>query len=110
VASSGSNTLVAAVLTDWRTAPISAKMRGTLGFLEKLTTAPAEVGPADLEPARAAGVSDQAMEEALYVCFLFSVMDRLADALDFEIHSAAEFQMGGRMLATRGYGGLSLPG
>ena len=110
MASSGSDKLVVAVLADWRMAPISEKMRHTLGFLEKLTTAPTEVGPADVEPARLAGVSDQALEEAIYVCFLFSVMDRLADALDFEIHSAEGFQIGGRVLASRGYGGLSLPG
>ena len=89
MASSGSDKLVVAVLADWRMAPISEKMRSTLSFLEKLTTAPAEVGPADLEPARSAGVSDQAIEEALYVCFLFSVMDRLADALDFDLDGVA---------------------
>ena len=55
---------VAAVLNDWRTAPIDAKLRAMLGFLEKLTLTPAEVGPADVAPLRAAGLSDAAIEDA----------------------------------------------
>ena len=45
----GNDKLVDAVLTDWRTAPIDARLRATLGFLEKLTLAPTEVRPADLD-------------------------------------------------------------
>jgi alkylhydroperoxidase family enzyme len=106
----GNDKLVAAVLENWRTAPVSEKMRSTLGFLEKLTTAPATVGPDDLEPMRIAGVNDTAIEEAIYVCFLFSVMDRLADAFDFDMHSAPDFVKGGRALFALGYGQLSIPG
>jgi alkylhydroperoxidase family enzyme len=102
--------LIAAVLENWRTAPVSEKMRSTLGFLEKLTTSPGDVTPADLEPMRSAGVSDRAIEEAVYVCFLFSMMDRLADAFGFDMHSAEDFQKGGRVLYTLGYGALSIPG
>ena len=102
--------LVAAVLEDWRTAPVGDKMRSMLGFLEKLTMDPSAVDEADLVPLRSAGVSDLAIEEAIYVCFLFSVMDRLADAFDFELHSAQDFKKGGQMLYAIGYGGLSIPG
>ena len=59
---------------------------------------------------RSAGVSDKAIEEAIYVCFLFSVMDRLADAFGFDLHSAQDFARGGRVLYTFGYGALSIPG
>jgi alkylhydroperoxidase family enzyme len=110
VAGSGDDKLVAAVLENWRTAPVSEARRSTLGFLEKLTTDPGAVGPPDLEPLRAAGVSDKAIEEAIYVCFLFSVMDRLADAFDFELHSAGDFKKGGQVLYTLGYSRLSIPG
>ena len=54
---------MAAVLADWRTAPLDPKLRATLGFLEKLTLAPADVRPADLAPLRAAGVSDDGIED-----------------------------------------------
>ena len=103
-------TVVAAVLEDWRTAPVNARVRAVLAFLEKLTTAPAGLSHADIEAMRAAGVNDKAVEEAVYVCFLFSVMDRLADAFGFDMHSPEEFTRGGRALYAKGYGRLSLPG
>ena len=73
------------VLDDWRTAPVDERLRATLGFLEKLTLSPGEVGPEDVAPLRAAGVRDEAIEDAILVCTLFNVMDRIADALDFEV-------------------------
>lgn len=60
-------------------------MRETLRFLRKLTQEPEAAGPADVEAARAAGVSDDALEEAVHVCALFNVIDRIADALGFEL-------------------------
>jgi alkylhydroperoxidase family enzyme len=101
---------VAAVLEDWRTAPVNERVRATLGFLEKLTLSPAEVRSDDIAPLRSAGVSDRAIEEALYVCFLFNVMDRLADAFDFELPSARGVQKTARMLYKVGYWQASIPG
>ncbi len=106
----GDENLVAAVLENWRTAPVSEKVRQTLGFLEKLTMAPAEVSPEDIAAMRSVGVSDRAIEEAVYVCFLFNVMDRLADAFDFKLPSAQGFQRNGRVLYTLGYRLASIPG
>ena len=109
MAGSTSDALVTAVLDNWRTAPVSDKVRAVLAFLEKLTTRPTDLGPADIESMRSVSVSDKAIEEAIYVCFLFSVMDRLADAFGFDMHSPEEFKRGGRVLYTRGYGKLSIP-
>jgi len=72
-------------LDNWRTAPIEPKLREMLGFLEKLTLSPNDVQPGDVEPLRAAGVSDRAILDAIYVCFLFNLMDRVADALGFDV-------------------------
>ena len=102
--------LVAAVLEDWRTAPVDEKLRVTLGFLEKVTLLPEEVSSEDITPLRSAGVSDRAIEEALYVSFLFNVMDRLADAFDFHLPTKQGFQRNGRILYTLGYGVASIPG
>jgi hypothetical protein len=41
---------------------------------------PEAVGPADADVARAAGVSTEALRDALYVCAYFNLIDRLADA------------------------------
>ena len=92
-----------AVLADWRTAPVDAKVRATLGFLEKLTLAPAELRPADVEPLRAAGVSDAAIEDAIHVCVLFNIYDRLADALTFHLPGPDGYAASGRSLMQRGY-------
>jgi len=98
-----SDALVSAVLDDWRTAPISEQLRVTLGFLERLTLSPAEVRPADVAPLRAAGVSDRAIEDAIQVCALFNLIDRVADALDFEVPSPESFAQSAEMLLKRGY-------
>ena len=92
------------------TAPIDGRLRGTLGFLEKLTLTPEEVTPADAHAARAAGVSQRALEEAIYVCFLFCIIDRLADAFDFELSGARQLRWVQRILLRLGYGAGSLPG
>lgn len=103
-------TLVQAVLKDWRTAPVNERVRAMLGFLEKVTRTPAEVGPKDILPLRAAGLNDQAIQEALYVCVLFNMIDRWADAFEFHVPSAEGFKKGGQTLFKRGYGISSISG
>ena len=95
--------LVKAVLDDWRTAPIDAKLRATLGFLEKLTLHPDAVTPDDIVPLRREGVSDAAIEEAIHVCVLFNIYDRLADSFNFHIPDQEGFDASGRSLLSRGY-------
>ena len=83
--------MVMKVLDDWRSAPIDERLRATLGFLEKLTLYPVDVGKADVEPLRSAGVSDEAIEDALFVGALFNIVDRIADALDFDVRERGRF-------------------
>ena len=97
-----------AVVDDWRTAPVSEKVRSVLGFLEKLTLMPETVGPADIEPMRQAGVTDQEIEDAIAICFLFNVITRLADAFAFEL-VPERVNLSGKMLYQRGYGVSSIP-
>ena len=94
---------VRAVIADWRTAPLDAKLRATLGFLEKLTLRPNEVRPADIAPMRAAGLSDEAIEDAITVCALFNIYDRMADALGWWLPDADGYAASGRNLMKRGY-------
>jgi alkylhydroperoxidase family enzyme len=91
------------VLQDWRTAPIDAKLRAMLGFLEQLTLHPEAVRPADILPLRAAGISDVGIEDAIQVCTLFNVYDRLADALGWYLPDQAGYAASGRNLMKRGY-------
>ena len=99
-----------AVLADWRNAPIDERLRATLQFLEKLTLTPDAIGAADVKTARAAGVSDGALRQAVYVCFIFSTMDRLADTLGFELPEARTLKRYALIANTVEYRMLSLPG
>ena len=74
-----------AALEDWRTAPFDERVRETLGLLERLTLEPDEVGPEDVRRVRAAGVSDEALADTIHVCALFNTIDRIADALGFDV-------------------------
>lgn len=74
-----------------------------MGLLEKLTLTPGDVGPDDVSPLRAAGVSDEAIEDALAVCMLFHIIDRLADALGFAVLSAEGFAQRAAFLLEYGY-------
>jgi len=60
-------------------------VRAALRFLDILTLRPDDLGPADLDEARAAGLDDAAIRDAALVCALFSTITRLADTLDFAI-------------------------
>jgi len=68
-----------------------------------VTLAPGTVGPDDIALLRAAGVSEQAIEDALYVCAYFNIIDRMADALDFDVPSAEAFSRRADMLLEHGY-------
>jgi alkylhydroperoxidase family enzyme len=74
-----------AVERDWRTAPVSDPLRATLGFLERLTLRPDELTPADAEAVLAAGVSREALVDAVHVAALFNMIVRLADSLGWDV-------------------------
>jgi hypothetical protein len=73
------------------------------GFLEKVTLTPDAVTPVDVENVRAAGVSDQAISDAMYVCFSFSLIDRLADAFGWHVQTEEQFGKDAKFLLKSGY-------
>jgi len=91
------------VQQDWRTAPISLELRATLEFLEKLTLDPAGVGREDAAAVRAAGVSEDALVDAIHVCALFSMIVRLADSLGWDVPSFDEFSARADAMLASGY-------
>ncbi|HYO15322.1 MAG TPA: peroxidase [Thermoanaerobaculia bacterium] len=95
--------MVEAVLEDYRTAPIPERLRAMLGFLEKLTLRPAEVGPDDIAPLRAAGLTDEEIEDAIHVCANFNLINRVADALGFDLPTRTVYAGSARMLLKSGY-------
>jgi hypothetical protein len=50
-----------------------------------------------------AGFSTEALMDAIAVCALFSITTRYADALDFAVPTASDFDRAASMLLKRGY-------
>ena len=88
---------------DWRTAPVDERLRATLGFLEKITLRPHELGPADADAARAAGASDEALVDAIHVAALFNMIDRLAESLGWDVPSFEDFSARAEAMLASGY-------
>jgi alkylhydroperoxidase family enzyme len=82
---------------------VSEQLRATLGFIEKLTLRPSEVTREDANGVRAAGVSDDALIDAIHVCALFSMIVRLADSLGWDVPSFEEFSARADQMLATGY-------
>ena len=94
--------LVDAVHADYRSAPIDERLRCALGALELLAKRPWEVCPQTLEPMRAAGLDDEAIEDVGAVGSLFAMFTRVADAFDFAAPTPFETKVM-RLLLKGGY-------
>jgi uncharacterized peroxidase-related enzyme len=90
-------------LADYRSSLITANLKATLAFLEKMTKTPKSLGPADARAVLDAGVSRAAFEDAIAVATLFAIITRYANALAFAIPTEAEFDKAAGMLLKRGY-------
>ncbi len=89
----------------WRTDLLREEVRVAFGFLEKLNARPEEIGPDDIQALRDAGLSDEAIRDAIYVCASFNVIDRLADAFGFDVPSYEKGHKAARFLLKIGYRG-----
>ena len=79
------------------------KVRAMLPFLERLTPAPAEVSARDLMAAREAGVGDDAIRDAIYICAVFCIFNRLTESFGAEVVPAEELPKLAKMLLNKGY-------
>lgn len=90
---------------DWKTDALRKEVQAILPFLDKLTLQPDEIGAADVQALREAGLSDDAIRDAIYVCAAFNVIDRVADAFGFEVPPPHHLRAASRFLLEKGYGG-----
>jgi alkylhydroperoxidase family enzyme len=74
-----------------------------LAFLEKLTLRPDEVDAADAEAVRVAGVSEQALRDAITVCALFNMIVRLADSLGWDLPAPERLRVRAPAMLEGGY-------
>lgn len=75
--------IVEAVMTDWKSAPVSGRIRAALQLLEALTVRPQEVDRGLVMELESAGLNPSEIEEVASVAFHFNLMNRAADAFDF---------------------------
>ncbi len=83
------------------------ELAAAVELVEKLATDPDAVTPADVDAVRRLGVPDDAIEDALHVCFLFSSVNRMADAFGWSWDSDEHVRVAARVIHRVGY---KLPG
>jgi alkylhydroperoxidase family enzyme len=95
---------VRAVIDDPATAPVSEAVRAALGLIRTLTLEPASFAAGDVDAARRAGLSDDAILDVLQICAAFNIIDRVADAMAFAVPPDEHLRAGARMVRRLGYG------
>lgn len=94
---------VDAALADFHAAPISEALKATLAFLEVMTLRPTDLTVESAKAVLRAGVSVEALTDAIAAGALFNIVTRYAEALDFALLTAKEFERAANMLRKRGY-------
>ncbi|MCW5772711.1 MAG: carboxymuconolactone decarboxylase family protein [Rhodospirillaceae bacterium] len=83
-------------------APVAAKMKPLLRYVQILTEAPARIAPADAEAVYEAGWDAAALHQAIAVCALANFMNRLVEGAG--VHAKpADFAARAKMAVERGY-------
>ena len=75
------DTLVDALRTDWRTAPISDAERVMIEYVVQLTEDATRITPAHHERLRAVGFDDRGILQITLIASWFNYINRVADAL-----------------------------
>ena len=75
------DTLVDALRTDWRTAPISDAERVMIEYVVQLTKDATRITPEHHERLRAAGFDDRGILQITLIASWFNYINRVADAL-----------------------------
>ena len=76
--------LLEAILKDIATAPIDERLRPIFALVQKLTLTPSKTTQADIDRVLTAGWDQQAVEDAIAVCSLLNLMNRLVDGFGLE--------------------------
>ena len=94
---------VAAVLKDYRTAPISEAEKALFKFVDKVNRQSNTIRAADIAEVKRAGWTDEALYDAISVCALFNFYNRWIDASGVQDMPAPGYQISGHRLAAEGY-------
>jgi len=105
-------TLVEAMIEDLESAPVSEKLRPVMAYVAKLNNLPSKLVQADADAVYAAGWSERALYEAVQVCGLFNMMNRIMEgtgvnfdyAIDPDRHPAKNSDPAAHANSYRAYG------
>ena len=91
------------MLADVGSSALDDRHKALFRFIDKVNHDSPRIGPADLESARAAGWTDEAIYFAITVCALFNFYNRWIDASGVHALSDETHRQGGRRSAQSGY-------
>ena len=91
------------MLNDYRTAPIDDREKALFALIEKMNDQSNLVRREDLDRAKAAGWSEEALYDAISVCALFKFYNAWIDATGVHDLPAGAYEMSGKRMATEGY-------
>jgi uncharacterized peroxidase-related enzyme len=97
--------LLVGLLADLDTAGVDQRLKPLLRYVGKLTEAPAKITASDAEAVYAAGWDETALHDAVSVCALFNMMNRLVEGLGIDADDAY-FRLSSGRLVEHGYAGL----
>jgi uncharacterized peroxidase-related enzyme len=84
------------VVRDWRVAGLSDMTAALCSYAEKLTLHPARCDEMDIHALRAAGLSDEAIHDAVQVVAYFNYINRVADGMGVTMEPGARIWGKGR--------------
>jgi alkylhydroperoxidase family enzyme len=85
------------------TSSLDERHKALFRFVDKVNHDSPRIAPADLEIARAAGWTDEALYFAITVCALFNFYNRWIDATGVHAMSEEAHRQGGKRMATGSY-------
>ena len=90
------------MLNDFRTAPIGEREKALFAFLDKMIRESPRLRKEDVEEAKAAGWSEEALYDAITVCALFQFYNKWVDAAGVSHMTAAGYAASGERLSRFG--------
>ena len=91
------------MLEDVETSPLDDRHKALFRFIDKVNHDSPNITPADVDAARAAGWTDEALYFAITVCALFNFYNRWIDAAGVHALSDEAHRQGGKRSAVHGY-------
>jgi alkylhydroperoxidase family enzyme len=91
------------VLEDYRASSLSDKDKALFAFIDKVNRTSNRISRADIDEAKRAGWSDEAIYDAVTVCALFNFYNRWIDATGVHDMPQSAYRLSGKRLKEHGY-------